>query len=357
MDYKSLSRPLDISDVDFRVQSINKGGYATILAYKDARVDMNRLDEVLTPYGWQRDYKVIDGNLYCGVGIWNEKTDQWIWKWDVGTESMADKEKGKASDSFKRACFNVGIGRELYDYPLISVKLNANEFVSDGGRVKQTYELKLKDWTWYTEFTDNKISFIAAKDEKGIVRFKWGTLAPKKVEPVYTAASNTVDDTAEAPIEVASPVNPIVEEETDTERQAMQDEYKALFGKAPNKKVSTETLKKTIEAKIKEVLSEEIKEEEEANVPDTHIEVEVEEIEGVKEDLEKFLKEEEEDEVEEEDDFDSILNHMDKIDKFSDKDEFIQWAKGLVAEYKDIDSADVLEAFRQACNVHYSKII
>lgn len=352
MDYKSLSRPLDISDVDFRVQSINKGGYATILAYKDARVDMNRLDEVLTPYGWQRDYKVIDGNLYCGVGIWNENTDQWIWKWDVGTESMADKEKGKASDSFKRACFNVGIGRELYDYPLISVKLNANEFVSDGSRVKQTYELKLKDWTWYTEFTDNKISFIAAKDEKGIVRFKWGTLAPKKVEPIYTAASNTVDDTAEAPIEAVTPVEPIVEEVVDTERLAMETEYEVLFGKAPNKRMSTERLEKEIKAKIDEVLAEEIKEEEEVHVPEVHIETE---IEGVKDDLLKFLEEEVE-EVEEEA-FDSILNHMDKIDKFSDKDDFIKWAKGLVAEYTEIDSADVLEAFRQACNVHYSKII
>lgn len=353
MDYKSLSRPLDISDVDFRVQSINKGGYATILAYKDARVDMNRLDEVLTPYGWQRDYKVIDGNLYCGVGIWNEKTSQWIWKWDVGTESMADKEKGKASDSFKRACFNVGIGRELYDYPLISVKLNANEFASDGGRVKQTYELKLKDWTWYTEFTDNKISFIAAKDEKGIVRFKWGTLAPKKVEPVYTAASNTVDDTEEAPIEVVTPVEPIAEEVVDTERLAMEAEYELLFGKSPNKRMSTERLEKEIKAKIDEVLSEEIKEEEEVHTPEVHIETKVE---GVEDDLLKFLEQEKEEEVEEED-FDSILNHMDKIDKFSDKDEFIKWAKGIVAEYTEIDSADVLEAFRQACNVHYSKII
>ena len=353
MDYKSLSRPLDISDVDFRVQSINKGGYATILAYKDARVDMNRLDEVLTPYGWQRDYKVIDGNLYCGVGIWNDKTDQWIWKWDVGTESMADKEKGKASDSFKRACFNVGIGRELYDYPLISVKLNANEFVSDGGRVRQTYDLKLKDWTWYTEFTDNKISFIAAKDEKGIVRFKWGTLAPKKTEPVYAAASNTVDDTEEAPIEVVAPVEAIVEEVVDAERLAMESEYEVLFGKIPNKRMSTERLEKEIKAKIDEVLAEEIKEEEEANVPNLDIELESEE---VKDDLLKFLEEEVEEEVEEAS-FDSILNHMDKIDRYSDKEEFVKWAKGLVAEYTDIDSKDILEAFREACNIHYSKII
>lgn len=99
MNLKELSRPLDISDVDFRVQSINNGGYATILAYKSARVDMNRLDEVLTPIGWQRDYKLIDGKLFCGVGIYNSETGGWVWKWDVGTESMTEATKGEASDA------------------------------------------------------------------------------------------------------------------------------------------------------------------------------------------------------------------------------------------------------------------
>ena len=47
MGYKDLQKPLEIKDIDFRVQSINNGGYATILAYKDARVDMRRLDEAL----------------------------------------------------------------------------------------------------------------------------------------------------------------------------------------------------------------------------------------------------------------------------------------------------------------------
>ena len=42
-----ISDPIHISDLDFRVQSINNGKYATILVYKDARVDMNRLDDVV----------------------------------------------------------------------------------------------------------------------------------------------------------------------------------------------------------------------------------------------------------------------------------------------------------------------
>ena len=118
-----LNTPLTIDEIDFRVQSINKGGYATILAYKDARVDMNRLDAVYGVGYWQKKYDVINDNLFCSVGVWNGQLNQWVWVQDVGTESMAEKEKGQASDAFKRACFNLGIGRELYDYPIIQVKL------------------------------------------------------------------------------------------------------------------------------------------------------------------------------------------------------------------------------------------
>lgn len=106
MDIKKLTEPLKASEIDFRVQSINKGGYATILAYKDARVDMNRLDDVCTPLGWKREHKLVGQNLHCIVSIYNPETKEWVSKEDVGVESMAEKAKGEASDSFKRACFN-----------------------------------------------------------------------------------------------------------------------------------------------------------------------------------------------------------------------------------------------------------
>ena len=110
-DLKELSKPLNIEEIDFRVQSINKGGYATILAYKDARADMNRLDEVVGCLNWKREH--LNGNANCIVSIWNSEINQWISKEDTGTESSAEKKKGLASDSFKRACFNWAIGREL----------------------------------------------------------------------------------------------------------------------------------------------------------------------------------------------------------------------------------------------------
>lgn len=167
-----LSKPLDISDVDFRVQSINNGGYATILAYKDARVDMNRLDEVCGVH-WQKDFKLIDGKLFCGVGI--KYNDEWVWRWDVGTESNTEKEKGQASDSFKRACFCWGIGRELYNYPVIQVKLFPEEFTIENGKPKQTWNLKIKSWVWESEFDDDgNIKMLIAKDERGNERFVFG---------------------------------------------------------------------------------------------------------------------------------------------------------------------------------------
>ena len=169
-----LNTPLSIQEIDFRVQSINKGGYATILAYKDARVDMNRLDAVYGVGFWQKKYHVINDNLFCSVGIWNKELSQWVWVQDVGTESMAEKEKGQASDAFKRACFNLGIGRELYDYPVIQVKLLDNEF--DKTTNKPTWDFKLKEWVWFSQFEDNKLTYLGAKDQNGKLRFNWGTL-------------------------------------------------------------------------------------------------------------------------------------------------------------------------------------
>ena len=168
-----INTPLEINEIDFRVQSINKGGYATILAYKDARVDMNRLDEVYGVGFWQKKYDVINDNLFCSVGIWNKDLNQWVWVQDVGTESNTEKEKGQASDAFKRACFNLGIGRELYDYPIIQVKLNSDEFEIKNDKAYPTFNFKLKTWIWFSIFENNKLVYLGAKDNLGKVRFSF----------------------------------------------------------------------------------------------------------------------------------------------------------------------------------------
>lgn len=173
MNLTDLQKPLGIQSIDFRVQSINNGGYATILAYKDARVDINRLNEVCGVLGWKREH--TRDNKNCIVSIWDEQNKHWVSKEDTGTESNSDAEKGLASDSFKRACFNWGIGIELYDYPIIQIKLHKGvEWDLINGRPKALYGLKLKEWVWFSQFTDNKLNYLACKDQNGKLRFNYG---------------------------------------------------------------------------------------------------------------------------------------------------------------------------------------
>ena len=172
-----LNTPLTVDEIDFRVQSINKGGYATILAYKDARVDMQRLDDCVGALNWKREH--TRDNKNCILSLWDEHKKQWISKEDTGTESMTEKDKGLASDSFKRAGFNWGIGRELYDYPIIQIKLESNEYSEFNGKMKQSFNLKLKEWRWKSEFTDGKITYLGAIDNNNKVRYTYGKLTNK----------------------------------------------------------------------------------------------------------------------------------------------------------------------------------
>jgi len=129
-------RTLRADELECRVGAISEGGFS-LLIYKDARCDQNVLDETVGKENWQRDHKEIKGNLYCGVAIWDKDKSQWIWKWDCGVESNTEKEKGEASDSFKRACFNWGIGRELYTAPFIYIKGNTKK--NDKGKYTPTF--------------------------------------------------------------------------------------------------------------------------------------------------------------------------------------------------------------------------
>lgn len=129
---------LTAEDIECRVQSVSKskaGGVgAVLLLYKDARVDMRILDLVFGPGNWQRTHEVINGNLFCNIDVWDAEKGAWVRKQDVGVESNTEKEKGQASDAFKRAGFNVGIGRELYTAPFIYVTLAENEFYEESAR-------------------------------------------------------------------------------------------------------------------------------------------------------------------------------------------------------------------------------
>lgn len=123
-------RDLTADEIDCRIQSVHKEGKGLVLLlYKDARVDQNILDETVGAENWQREHYECKGNLYCRVAIdtnalIEKDVPRWVWKSDCGTESNTEAQKGEASDSFKRACFNWGIGRELYTAPFIWIPAN-----------------------------------------------------------------------------------------------------------------------------------------------------------------------------------------------------------------------------------------
>ena len=172
-----MFRDLKADEIDCRVSTVSAKG-CSLLLYKDARVDMNILDETFGVYGWSREHKMIGDRLYCTVGIRDKDSGEWVYKQDVGTESYTEKEKGQASDSFKRACFNIGIGRELYTAPFIWVSSNDCNITEKNGK-----------WTTYDRFT---VSDIAITDKKitGLVIvnqntrkivYSYGTLFKKDV--------------------------------------------------------------------------------------------------------------------------------------------------------------------------------
>ena len=138
-------RDLRADEIECRVATCSQKG-VSLLLYKDARCDMNILDETVGSMNWQRSHSRENAN--CIVSIWDESKKMWIAKEDTGTESYTEKEKGLASDSFKRACFNWGIGRELYTAPRIWVSAN------DGN---VTMENKNGKWSTYDKFRVQQI--------------------------------------------------------------------------------------------------------------------------------------------------------------------------------------------------------
>ena len=165
-----MFRDLKAEEIDVRIAQLGNG-WLSLLLYKDARVDMDILDETVGPMNWQR--KHTRDNANCIIEIWDKGKGQWISKEDTGTESFTEKEKGLASDSFKRSGFNWGIGRELYTGPKIFI-----QGVDDKGQSNyETKEVKGKmqcKTTFYVEAIqiENKvITGLAIKNNKNKIVF------------------------------------------------------------------------------------------------------------------------------------------------------------------------------------------
>ena len=159
---ENMFRDLRADEIDVRIAQVKENG-VSLLLYKDARVDQNILDEKYGAFGWQRDHNELKGNIYCGISIYDEERKQWVTKWDVGKESFSEAEKGEASDSFKRAGFNWGIGRELYTAPFIWI--NAEDCNLFETNKKDAYGKPI--WTCRDKFEVEKIE-IKDKEITGL---------------------------------------------------------------------------------------------------------------------------------------------------------------------------------------------
>lgn len=156
-----MFRLLREDEIDVRIATINQKG-ASLLLYKDARCDMNILDETVGAFNWKREHTRENAN--CIVSLWDENKKEWVSKEDTGTESFTEKEKGLASDSFKRACFNWGIGRELYTAPSIYVPANKMNIYEKNGKYA-TYDKFSVEKIAYDD--NRQITGIAIKNQKG----------------------------------------------------------------------------------------------------------------------------------------------------------------------------------------------
>ena len=163
-------RKLKAEEIECRVSTVTAKG-CFILLYKDARVDQKLLDETFGIFGWQRSHQLIGDRLYCTVSVWDETKEQWISKQDVGTESYTEKEKGQASDSFKRACFNLGIGRELYTAPSIWISSGVCNIEAKGDKFTTRDRFKVKAIGYDDDGNVNKLTIVNEKTEALVYTF------------------------------------------------------------------------------------------------------------------------------------------------------------------------------------------
>lgn len=195
-------RLLRADEIEIRTGQLTKdGSKQSLLLYKDARCDMDRLDE-FGQYNWQREHKDVHGVSYCGVSLWDKEKGCWVTKWDAGKKSKTEPEKGEASDSFKRACVNWGIGRELYTAPQIWVSANIDP------RRLSVSQIAYND--------KREIITLVIVDDKGTAIFQKGVSAPAAPKmPSNSVAPQPQEKPAERPQLANKPLTPREQDELD----------------------------------------------------------------------------------------------------------------------------------------------
>lgn len=173
-----MCRELKANEIECRVAQVSAKG-CSLLLYKTARVDRAILTET---YGelWQNDFKTIDGKMYGGIGIYNQDLKEWLWRWDCGTESNTEAEKGQASDCFKRAGFKWGIGIELYSAPFIWVNAETEQY---NGKFKLKDKFAKFDVKTIGYDDNRNINKLVITDNKGNIVYELGKYIAAPKEP------------------------------------------------------------------------------------------------------------------------------------------------------------------------------
>lgn len=232
-------RKIRAEEIQVRVAQVTSKG-CSLLLYKDARFDRAILDEEFGAMYWQNDFKVIDGKMYGGIGVYDKNTSQWIWKWDCGTESNTEAEKGQASDCFKRAGFKWAIGVELYTAPFIWLNVEVKQ---EGGKWKLANPF-VKYSVKSIEYDNDTISNLEIVDDKGNTVYSMGKKVTKTtqkteekvVEPVETIK---IDSNVQIAIELRASNNM-------KELLAVYNENKTQIESDPNLKSIFKEVKKAI---------------------------------------------------------------------------------------------------------------
>ena len=214
----NIFRTLFPDEIEVRVQQAieSKGTpHAILLLYKNARVDMDLLDEHFGCLGWQREHTFKNNRNYCKVSVYDKDHDRWVSKEDVGVESNTEEVKGEASDSFKRACVNLGIGRELYTAPSMFIELRADEATENGVDKYGNKKYKCKSWVSFKvtniEYDEKRsIKSITIVDRNGNVRY------PQNSSTQYRSTTQST---------TASPQKPQINRKSLTLESLMDEEY------------------------------------------------------------------------------------------------------------------------------------
>lgn len=197
-------RLLRADEIECRISQISRQGKGlSLLLYKTARTDANLLDETVGEANWQNDFKLVDGVLYGGIAV--DMGEGWVWKWDAGVESYTEKEKGRASDAFKRAGFKWGIGRELYTAPFIWVtRCQLEKGESGGWRCNDRFSVREITYNDRQEIQ----TLVIQNDTMGVEAFRLGA---KPVEPEKKPEPKTEEKPKEKPLYICEECGKVIE--------------------------------------------------------------------------------------------------------------------------------------------------